>query len=262
MVSMLDFSIESYKHLLISLIASGYSLVTVEQYLSRQDELKEQKVAIIRHDIDRRLSKALVFADLESQMGITATYYFRYPGLSHPEVISSVSSKGHEVGYHYEVMSRAQGEPISARILFQEDLQKIRDISPVHTVCMHGAPLSGYDNLSLWDHFSLDEFDLLGEAFLSVTGVEYYSDTGRTWSPEHKIRDKLPGDCKRPSFENLTRTDDLIQYISQYQPKKIYIVSHPERWAETRMEWIFLYGIDLLFNLGKSIISWIRGSLP
>lgn len=253
-----DFTLLYYQQLLNTLKKSGYSIVTVGQYLTGDPASKEPKVAILRHDIDRRLHKARDFADIEASHGINSTYYFRYSALEYPEVIRSVSNKGHEVGYHYETISRAAGDIILAHEYFEADMREFRTITPITTACMHGAPLSQYNNLAFWNHYDWEDFALVGEAFISISGVEYFSDTGRNWSSKHKMRDYLPGGLTREGSENIKGTEDLIRYILREEPQKLYILTHPERWSESTGEWVMMYGIDTIVNIGKKMISCIR----
>ena len=45
-------------------------------------------------------------AELEAQMGVKASYYFRIgKGSNQPECIKRIAALGHEIGYHYEDMS-------------------------------------------------------------------------------------------------------------------------------------------------------------
>ena len=122
---------------------------------------------------------------------------------------------------------------------------------------MHGAPLSKYDNRDFWNHYSFEEFDLLGEAYLSINCVYYYSDTGRTWSNTHKIRDRLQNQINSSS-EDVHSTWDLIRAIDDNKPHIVYILTHPERWAGSSGEWIYLGGVDTVVNAGKKVLSCIR----
>jgi len=253
-----DFTVSYYRNLLITLQKSGYSIVTVEQYLKGDFIQEGSKVAILRHDIDRRLYKACLFADIEALYGINATYYFRYTAFDFPEIVRYVSDKGHEIGYHYETISRASGDILLAFEYFKKDLKKLRSMTPVSTVCMHGAPLSQHNNLLFWNHYKLNDFTLIGEAFISISNVQYFSDTGRTWSMNHKMRDSLSGGLIREDSDNINGTEDLINYIVQKKPPKLYILTHPERWSGSFCEWIMMYGVDTSVNIGKQILSFIR----
>lgn len=254
----IDFTHTYYQKLLHTLQECGYNIITVEQYLRYSLIDDNDRIAILRHDIDRRLHKARVFADIEEKFNVKSTYYFRYYALNSPDIIQYVFDKGHEVGYHYEVMSRANGDPVRAYSLFYDDLASFRTLTPINTVCMHGAPLSKFNNLSFWDYYMTDDFNLLGEAFLSISGVDYFSDTGRNWSLDHKFRDFLPKANTMAHSRFIICTQDLIEYIQSETPLKLYILTHPERWSGNWAEWIMMSGIDGVVNLGKNLLSTIR----
>ena len=64
-------------------------------------------VILLRHDIDRFPTNALPLARIEQRLGLASTYYTRMGRsvLNH-EVLRGLRELGHEVGYHYEVLSR------------------------------------------------------------------------------------------------------------------------------------------------------------
>jgi len=252
---MKDFTLEMYRELVRFFLTSGYTICSVDDYLSGSNDARN--TVIMRHDIDRRIYKAVDFAHIERDLGIRATYYFRHPYTFQPPVIQKVRDMGHEIGYHYEVMSKANGDPVYAKELFSHEIDDFRRYVPVKTVCMHGAPLSKYDNRDFWKYYSFEDFGLSGEAYLSINGVYYYSDTGRTWSGANKIRDKLKNQMNLPS-DSIMSTLDLIQAIEKNKPHVAYILTHPERWAGSPGEWLFLLGMDAAVNAGKKVLSVIR----
>ncbi|MEA3427910.1 MAG: hypothetical protein U9Q84_01545 [Thermodesulfobacteriota bacterium] len=80
---------------------------TFEKYIQNPKE----KVLILRHDVDRKPGNALVFAKIEKKVGIRASYYFRIVKESYDEdVISQIVEMGHEIGYHYENLSKISKE--------------------------------------------------------------------------------------------------------------------------------------------------------
>ncbi len=252
---MKDFTFKIYGELLSFLLKSGYSICSVDDYLSGRNN--SQNMVIMRHDIDRRIHKAVDFAHIEHDLGIRATYYFRHPYTFKPAVIQKIGDMGHEIGYHYEVMSKADGDPVYAKELFQKEIDDFRTYVPVKTVCMHGAPLSKFDNRNFWDYHSFEEFDLSGEAYLSMNDVYYYSDTGRNWSNAHKIRDSLKNQLNS-SLDDVKSTPDLIRSIERNKPHVAYILTHPERWAGSPGEWLYLWGMDSAVNIVKKPLGYFR----
>ena len=177
-----DFTLDKYRELCRTLQTSGYTPLTVRDYLmgkSTDSPDSEKKIVILRHDVDRKIMNALRMAKLEHEMGIHSTYYFRYPSTFKPDIIREIQGLGHEIGYHYEVLSKAKGDYQKAIALFESELEEFRKVCPVDTICMHGSPLSPFDNRDLWKRYDFRDFGLYGEAYLSLqnTGLCYFTDT-------------------------------------------------------------------------------------
>ncbi len=252
---MKDFTLEMYGELLRFFVKSGYIICSVDDFLSGRNNARN--TVIMRHDIDRRIYKAVDFAQIEHDLDIRSTYYFRHPYTFQPSVIQKIRDMGHEIGYHYEVMSKAGGDPVLAGTLFREELDDFYKYFHVKTVCMHGAPLSPYDNRDFWNYYSFEEFGLSGEAYLSMKGLYYYSDTGRTWSYAHKVRDRLQTQMNTTS-EDVHSTWDLIRAVDTNKPRVVYILTHPERWAGSSGEWVYVLGRDTAVNFGKVLLAFFR----
>jgi len=226
---------------------------------------------ILRHDVDARPQNSLRLARLEHTLGIRGTYYFRIPHTFQPSIIQEIASLGHEIGYHYETMAtivkegmrerrdeetkrRRDGETKrmkSAYELFVENLCKFREIVPVTTICMHGSPLSRYDNREIWQKYDYRDLGITGDAYLDIdfNRVAYFTDTGRRWNgAEVSIRDKVSG----PFQFNLKTTEELIRAIPQF-PDQVMITIHPQRWNDAFLPWAG----ELLLQNAKNIIKRI-----
>lgn len=241
---MRDFTVDKYEELCTALLDNGYTPLTVYSFLTGTSK---RKSVILRHDVDRKPKNALNMAELEHGLEIKATYYFRYPYTFHPDMIKVIHGLGHEVGYHYEVLSKAKGDFKRAIKLFEEELREIRKSVEIKTICMHGSPLSKFDNRDLWSRYDFREFDIVGEAYLSMNNVTYLSDTGRSWNWKNKLRDFM-------SDQNdglvVNTTDDLMEFVKHNQ-EYLYILTHPERWTTTKKDWILSSAVDFSVNVGK-----------
>ncbi|MGB4077645.1 MAG: hypothetical protein WBK43_03900, partial [Prolixibacteraceae bacterium] len=221
--------------------------------------------------VDARPQNSLRLARLEHTLGIQGTYYFRIPHTFQPSIIQEIASLGHEIGYHYETMAtivkegmrerrdeetkrRRDGETKrmkSAYELFVENLCKFREIVPVTTICMHGSPLSRYDNREIWQKYDYRDLGITGDAYLDIdfNRVAYFTDTGRRWNgAEVSIRDKVSG----PFQFNLKTTEELIRAIPQF-PDQVMITIHPQRWNDAFLPWAG----ELLLQNAKNIIKRI-----
>ena len=246
----LDFTLDKYEELLLAL--EEFRIFTVLSYL---EEKPKSDFVILRHDVDRKPMNALRMAELENRRGIKSTYYFRFTKeVFNPEIIRSVHGLGHEIGYHYETLSKTKGDYEEALKVFESQLNEFREICEVKTIAMHGSPLSKYDNRDLWNRYDFKHLDIIGDASISITGINYFSDTGRTWSLRDNIRDFIQ-DSSINQYA-LNTTDDLIALVKSKNVENIYISIHPERWAYNGFGWLYSYMLDIAFNLGKRILRY------
>ena len=197
----MDFTLSTYKSLINSLKDNNYKFFTVEEYFSLiVCSSLDCPLVILRHDIDRTPENALKMAKLEHELGLKATFYFRtIPQTFKPEIIKEIDDLGHEIGYHYENMARCNGNYEMAIEDFRNNLDKLREISPVYTICMHGSPLSQYDNRDLWKVYDYRDYGIIGEPYLNIDWDEvfYITDAGRAWNNENvSIRDKVDSNIK------------------------------------------------------------------
>lgn len=242
-----------YGKLCDALLESDYTLVTVHQYLADPPDCK---MAILRHDVDYKPINALKMAKLEHSLEISSSYYFRYPATFIPEVIKEIHDLGHEIGYHYEVLAKADGDYEKAIRLFAQELKEFRFLYDIQTICMHGSPLSRYDNRDLWQKFDFTDYGIVGEAYLSMFahGLCYLTDTGRNWSGNHSVRDVMSDTAS----VQVQTTDDLTQWIKSGSAQMLYLNVHPHRWAMNGREWVISSFVDFTINVGKSFLKVIR----
>ena len=250
-----DFTMAKYGELCRVLLGAGYTPATVYQYLT---DPPGGRTVVLRHDVDRKPENALRMAELEHALGVTSTYYFRRPHTFIPEIIEQVLSLGHEVGYHYEVLAKAKGDYEEAIALFARELEEFRSLCDVRTICMHGSPLSRYDNRDLWKRYDFGDFGIAGEAYLSMAGkdLRYLTDTGRNWGGKYSVRDAMPG--VEPVPPSVATTDDLARWIGSARVEGLYLTVHPERWAVSEGEWATGYMMDLVMNAGKAVLVAMR----
>lgn len=254
-VSSMDFSMEKYECFCRTLKESGYnSLNLAEFYQGIQSFNLDSKVIILRHDIDRKIENALAMAEIEHRYGLKASYYFRVPHTLDKDVIRKIFNFGHEVSLHYECVDKAKGDFVKAKAIMQDELKLFQEFAPPLTVSMHGNPATKFDNRHLWQHYSLDEFGLIGEVYLTMDfeKVLYYSDTGRTWEDgKYNIKDVIPKNMKYVKNKPVLKTtDDLIKLV-KIEKRNLYVLVHPERWSRNLMEWVKAYCKDFVFNMGK-----------
>jgi len=250
---MKDFTYEKYSALCRELMSSGYSIITVRDYLSRRPDTG---FAVLRHDVDTKPHRSLRLARLEHSLGVTSTYYFRHTHeVFDPQIIKEVADLGHEIGYHYEVLSATKGDYPKAIALFAKELADFNRITGISTISMHGSPLSPFDNRDLWKVYDFRDYGILGEAYLSMgDGHYYFSDTGWRWDKKYKVRDLLPG--TREFYAKTT--DDVITAIREHRVPSLYLLVHGGNWTSSSSEWIAAWGMNVLGNAVKRLVMWSR----
>jgi len=248
-----DFTIDIYKELLAELIAFRFSFKTYTEFVRMNAH--EKKLLLLRHDVDARKKNSLLFATIQHSFGVKGTYYFRNIPASYDEtLIREVASMSHEIGYHYETMDTQKGDVDKAYDEFCRTLEKFRKIAPVTTICMHGSPLSPYDNRSIWDKYDYKTLGLLAEPYfdLDFNKVFYLTDTGRRWDGASvSVRDKaMTGkeSTNRAFTERHFRsTTDIISSLKAGDfPNTVMMTFHPQRWSNGYLPWtqeLFLQGL-------------------
>lgn len=279
-----DFTVTIYKKLLGSLVEAGYGFQSYREFTGQSQE----KVILLRHDVDDRKEHSLQFARIQHDLGINGTYYFRMvPESFDKEVIQEIEEMGHEIGYHYEDMDFAKGDVDEAYELAQKHLAQLREVAEVKTICMHGSPRSPYDNKEVWQKYDYRELGIIAEPYfdLDFSEVLYLTDTGRRWDG-HKvsIRDKEPevkrqkakgkstpqNEFKRKNTQHskplnysthkplskdysFRSTQDIINACKNGNlPNKIMFNFHPQRWTDNPLLWTQ----ELVWQNMKNVVKW------
>jgi hypothetical protein len=247
-----DFTLKTYKQLLIAFEQDDYEFLTFQQFCEGR---VREKFVILRHDVDLKAENSLATAKIEHELGICASYYFRIvPQSDKPQVIKKIIALGHEVGYHYEDLALFNGDAEKAIEHFKIKLEYFRQYYPVKTICMHGSPSSKIDNRSIWKKYDYKDFGITGEPYFDVNfnKIFYLTDTGRSWNGEkYSVRDKVQSgyDCRFNS------TPEIIKAIqSGTIPPQIMINTHPQRWTDNLLEWMWEY----VFQNVKNRVKYVR----
>lgn len=235
---MRDFTLKSYKTLLLALQQAGYRFLTFEEWMTAP---ADGKAVVMRHDVDELAWNALKMAQLEHSLGVRATYFFRIVKQSNvPEVVKEIVALGHEVGYHYEDLALAEGDVDKAMLSFEKNLEYFRSYYPVKSVCMHGSSTSKYDNRLMWKDHQLGDYGLIGEPYLSVDfgKVFYMTDTGYAWDGgKYATRDVVESGFDL-HFHN---TRQVVQCINEGGfPQHVLILAHT-LWTDSFVQWNWLH---------------------
>lgn len=272
----MDFTLQSYRNLLETLLSKGFSFITFADFLAEERDVanRSRKIIMLRHDVDLKPHNSLATAIVEAELGIKGSYYFRMvPESFDVEIIKQIASLGHEVGYHYETMDTAslrlnvKREKLNERRKeelidyayneFCENLGTFRKTYPVSTICMHGSPQSEFDNKDIWKKYNYKQLGLLGEPYFDIDFNDFFylTDTGRCWNGyRFSVRDKMPQQ-EQWIKDGLvfSRTSDIVRAAhANALPPRILITVHPQRWTNSPLAWMW----ELLFQNIKNVVKW------
>jgi len=249
----LDFTFRKYMELCDAIARSNYTILTVEKYLTL--DVKLDKYIILRHDVDMKPEHSLKFAQIEKEFGICSTYYFRMTEeVYQPAIMKQIARLGHEIGYHYEVLDKAGGNPSKAIRIFERELSEMRKIYDIKTICMHGNSRTRWDNRDIWKYYDFKRYGIIGEAYLSIdfSDITYFSDAARTWNPRYKVKDISSSDRNC----TINKTDDLIRLIEEERISHLYILVHPDDWCDNFWTWLGDSVTRKFKNVGKTLLKW------
>jgi hypothetical protein len=169
-----------YRRLLTLAQAQGYTLVSLESWLANAEAHAGRDVLILRHDVDQCPASAAKMAAIESELGIRSTWYFRWR-TAQPQVIQEIREGGHEVGLHYETLTRellrrglraadAQALIPEVRPLLRAELVAFAERhGPARSTCPHGdTRMRGVHNGVLLQGEDLSAYGVRWEANAAV----------------------------------------------------------------------------------------------
>jgi hypothetical protein len=228
------FTFDAYDRLCAALVAGPNEALTLRAYFR---DRPEKGFVILRFDVDDRPDHALAMARRLHAHGLAGTFYWHAtpPTLFQVDLMRQAAALGHEIGYHFAVISRCKGDLDAAADLFRREVDQFHAAGfDVATAAAHGAP--GFDNKSLMSARPelLDACGLLGEAYASIDfgRVQYVSDAGWAWR-----RFPLRSDAqvyRLAHGEGALPVVSLEALIAEVQEPagRLYLNTHPELWFE------------------------------
>ena len=237
---------------------------TLKKYSQFLEALKQSGICFyLRHDVDLLPENSLRIAQIESELGLSATYYFRMVPESYNEgIIREIANIGHTIGYHYESLTTCNGDISAAYKDFCQNLEKLRQLVPITRICMHGSPRSQWDSREIWKHYDYHTLGIEYEPYFDTdfSNTLYITDTGRRWDGYNvSVRDKIPQYQDQWVSQGLIfhTTDDIIaQLTNKNSPLMqsrlgMLITTHPQRWNPIGFQYFEEFCIQKVKNYIK-----------
>lgn len=196
----MDFTYESYKSLIGSLRENHYDICDYFHYMD------VDRPAILRHDIDNDIGKALKMAEIEYELGVSSTYYvllssdfYNVCSKKNVDKLHEIQRLGHTIGLHYDEVRYGEGADVPGTI--EQEIRILEAIlgTSVRSVSMHRPSRRTLD------------------ADYVIRGGKVVNSYGRVF-----FRDfKYVSDSRRHWRENVR------QIIASGQYQRLHILTHP-----------------------------------
>jgi hypothetical protein len=208
-----NFTYNHYSNIIKSAKENGYFICSFEKYMQLDD--KPNKVIVLRHDIDRKIKKAVKMAKLEASLDVDSTYFFRLHAkynlfdYKHYSRLLRIKHLGHELAFHLETQDFASCFNIDASELLAKEIM-IMNLMGMKVIGLseHGIPNKNWENhfFSENDYRKFEiKYHALDELF---SQMKYISDSGGKW-----------------------REGCLCKHINKYD--KLQVLVHPNHWFNT-----------------------------
>jgi hypothetical protein len=223
-----------YRRFLDSARSHGYLLVPLEEWVRGASEGDDgERVMIMRHDVDQHPRSALRMAEIESDLGVRSSWYFRWR-TAHPAVVKALIDQGFEVGLHYETLTRrvlekGDPEPEGERALAESRAELREEIAaferifgPIRSAVPHGdSRVPEVHNAKL----------LQGEEY-SAYGIEFDGNEAmRGRGIAHWLTDRTSAEG---GWKDGTDPEELL--AAGESP--ILCLTHPNNWASGPDLWL------------------------
>lgn len=254
----MDFTIKKYRELVLAFREAGYVFMTYADY-AKECVVDCEKIVVMRHDVDRSVKRARELAEVENEMGVKTSYYFREKFIvENRDDIRWIEGLGHEVGYHYEDLVTEKGDVDKSCARFVRNVEKMRQVADVRTITMHGSPMSRFDSKDMWRVYDYKKLGLIGEPQFDVDWREmfYLTDTGRSWNGVSR-RDKVAERASEWEAKGWVykTTDDVIKAVREGRfPNRVMMTIHPQRWIDNRCEWVKELVVQGVKNCVKRVL--------
>lgn len=143
-----------YEDIIRYALEKGYVVTSLIGWFEGTDVGADQKVLIMRHDVDHHRKGAERMHRIEEALGVHSSFYFRWSTLD-PDLMRRIEESGSEVGLHYETLAtyalehgifKREGVTRQviedSRSLLKDEIRKFGEHAEVRSISSHGSWLN------------------------------------------------------------------------------------------------------------------------
>jgi len=209
------FSYDHYREIVES-AKSKYRILSLQDY----KRFAEDRVLLLRHDIDAKVRRATRMAKLEHDLGVKATYFVRvHAELYNPfgfrtyPLLKGIVDMGHEIGLHFENLDFSHITNEDPSSVLRREIGVLETVLGVKIkgIAAHRG-FSGIVNSDFARNIDLSNFRIEYEAEEITKDCLFVSDSLRRWA-------RPDGRC-------------ICQILKENHPR-ICLLTHPQFWYKT-----------------------------
>lgn len=196
----MDFTYEAYIAMLKKLKDNGYHVVDYHNYK------RYEKVAILRHDVDMSLEKAVEMAYLEKKYGVKSTYYilissefYNIHSKRAIMCIKEIMKCGHSIGLHFDEERYSFSGNLIECMEKELSILELGIGEPVKSLSMHRPSSKTLES----DYVIKDGTVVNSYSKEFFSNFKYVSDSRKHWR------------------------EDVISIIESSEYKRLHILTHP-----------------------------------
>ncbi|HXG87642.1 MAG TPA: hypothetical protein VNJ02_04835 [Vicinamibacterales bacterium] len=139
-----DFSMHHYREIIGTALTHGYSFVGFDEAATIPSD---QKVCIMRHDVDYLPERTLDFGKIERDLGIRSTFFFQVCAKTYNlreattyQIVDALRGMGHTLGLHFDLTWNPDTEWETVAERCQEDkvvFKSITGVEPCDIISFH-----------------------------------------------------------------------------------------------------------------------------
>lgn len=228
--------LKAYKRYLLAAKKFGYKLCSMQEFW--HERFGTNSHFILRHDVDDLIPATRKMFELEKELGVHSTYYFRWSTID-GDLIKDMLEAGFEVGLHYETVAsyirknplvRKENLPVpEMRETLKEEIRKFKsEYNPnMVSCCSHGAKENIDFKVSsnvLLEGVDYSEFGILFEAY----DKEMYEKCNIYHIMDGNIRHNFGFSYKSNPLDGICEGAQNILFLA-----------HPVHWKFCLKSWLF-----------------------
>ncbi len=223
------FTYDYYEEIFQEALKRGYKVITLKEFFLDEYD-KDEKILVNRMDVDIRIDRLKEFYKIFKKLNIKASIYVRVHSpyynlfsIGNILLIQDLLSLGCEIGIHTECKDLESYCKSNTKELLKVEIELFEKLfsTKIYGTASHGD-LTPNNNLDFWKEHSVEEFDLIYEAYDDKLWkhCRYVSDSEWTQWKAYENGVLLENDRRDP-----------IEHLED-NPKILHLLMHPESWYE------------------------------